>query len=279
MKLRLPGGNRTIIVGVLNVTPDSFYDGGLYSNAEQALSKAEKLADEGADMIDIGGESTRPYSDPVSTEEELERTVPVVKLAAKRLHIPISVDTTKSEVAKAVLQSGATIINDVSGLRKDPEMAKTVAAFDAGVIVMHSKGDPKTMQSNPVYHDVVSEVREFLLESCELALSAGVAREKIWIDPGFGFGKTLAHNLALLRHLNKLTDLGYPVMVGTSNKTMIGDVLGLPVSERMEGTAATITAAIFGGAAGVRVHDVKAMRRVATMTDAIVGRGEIDHGD
>lgn len=268
----LPVGKRTIIVGVLNVTPDSFFDGGRYLEPETALSRALQMIEEGADMIDVGGESARPGADPITAEEELKRVLPVVRRLAEVVTVPISVDTYKSEVAAAALEAGATWINDISGLHKDPKMASVVAAHGAGVIVMHSKGDPKSMQIDPRYDDLVGEVKAYLQRGCERALEAGVGPDRIWIDPGFGFGKRLRHNLELLRRLSEFRSLGFPILVGTSNKSMIGQALGLPVDERGEGTAATVAVSIVHGAAAVRVHDVKAMKRVAQMTDAILGR-------
>lgn len=274
--LKLPGSvsidGPTIIMGVLNVTPDSFYDGGRYVEPKSAIERAIEMADQGADIIDVGGESARPGADPVPEDVELGRVLPVVRAIARELDIPISVDTYKSRVAAAALEAGASFINDITGLHKDPDMASVIASYDAGVIIMHSRGDPKTMQDNPVYQDVVSEVRAYLEAGCERALSAGIAPERIWIDPGFGFGKTLEHNLELLRRLGEFKSIGFPIMVGTSNKSMIGQVLGVSVGERSEGTAATVAASIIFGAHGVRVHDVLTMRRVAQMTDAIVGK-------
>lgn len=272
-KRRLPVGERTIVMGILNVTPDSFFDGGKYAELDSALARAERLVDEGADIIDVGGESTRPYADPVPAEVEKARVLPVIRELVARVDVPISIDTTKAEVAEAALAAGATMVNDVSGLRHDPEMAKVAAAYDAAVVVMHTKGSPQTMQDDPVYDDLMREVREYLEAGCELALAAGVREERIWIDPGIGFGKTVGHNLELLRSLRALRALGFPVLVGTSNKSVIGRVLNLPVGERFEGTAATVALAVANGADAVRVHDVRAMRRVSAMSDAVVRLG------
>jgi len=266
----LPVGERTIIMGVLNVTPDSFFDGGRYYDPARAEERALEMIAEGADIIDVGGESTRPGADPVPAEEECRRVLPVIRRLAQAVDVPISIDTYKAEVAKAALEAGATIVNDITGLQRDPDMAKVAADYGAAVVVMHSKGDPKTMQLNPEYDDVVREVKEYLEKGCERAIQAGVLPDRIWIDPGIGFGKTAAHNLTLLRRLRELRPLGFPILVGTSNKSVIGNVLNLPVNERVEGTAATIAAAIAYGADGVRVHDVRVMRRVSEMTDAIV---------
>ena len=263
-------GERTIVMGVLNVTPDSFYDGGRYLDPEAACRRAHEMIAEGADVIDVGGESTRPGADPVPAEEEIRRVIPVIQRLAQSVKVPISIDTYKAEVAEAALKAGASIVNDVTGLQRDPAMPSVAAAHGAAVVVMHSKGDPRTMQRNPTYDDVVREVREYLERGCELAINAGVLPERIWIDPGIGFGKTVEHNLTLLRSLRELRPLGFPILVGTSNKSVIGNVLGVPVTERVEGTAATVSAAIAYGADGVRVHDVRVMRRVCDMTDAVV---------
>jgi len=268
--VELPLGRRTLVMGVLNVTPDSFYDGGRYADPAAALERAARMVEEGADIIDVGGESTRPNAEPVSAEEEMRRVVPVVSAIASRLKTPISIDTYKSEVAEAALDAGASIVNDISGLRFDAKMARVAAKYSALVVIMHIKGTPKTMQLSPEYGDVVREVREYLQQGCALAEAAGVPRDRIWIDPGIGFGKTTEHNLTLLRELRALRATGYPVLVGTSNKSVIGNVLGLPVTERKEGTAATVALSIANGAEIVRVHDVLAMRRVCDMTDAIV---------
>jgi len=266
----LPVGQRTVVMGVLNVTPDSFYDGGRYFDPEAACRRALEMIEEGADVIDVGGESTRPGAEPVPAEEEIRRVVPVIQRLAGSVKTPISVDTYKARVAEAALKAGAAIVNDVTGLQKDPEMASVAAAYGAAVVVMHSKGDPRTMQLNPTYRDVVREVKEYLERGCERAIRAGVPEDRIWIDPGIGFGKTVEHNLTLLRSLRELRTLGFPILVGTSNKSVIGHVLGVPVSQRLEGTAATVAAAIAYGADGVRVHDVRVMRMVSDMTDAVV---------
>lgn len=266
----LPVGQRTVVMGVLNVTPDSFYDGGRYFDPEAACRRALEMIEEGADVIDVGGESTRPGAEPVPAEEEIRRVVPVIQRLAGSVKTPISVDTYKARVAEAALKAGAAIVNDVTGLQKDPEMASVAAAYGAAVVVMHSKGDPRTMQLNPTYRDVVREVKEYLERGCERAIRAGVPEDRIWIDPGIGFGKTVEHSLTLLRSLRELRTLGFPILVGTSNKSVIGHVLGVPVSQRLEGTAATVAAAIAYGADGVRVHDVRVMRMVSDMTDAVV---------
>jgi len=272
-RLRGALGKRTLIMGVLNLTPDSFYDGGRYTTLERALARAEQMIAEGADILDIGGESTRPGADPVPLEEEIRRTLPVIEAIAARYDIALSIDTTKSEVARLALQAGAHIVNDISGMRFDPRMPEVVAEAGALVILMHIKGTPKTMQQNPTYEDVVREVRDTLAQHAERAQQAGIPKERIWLDPGIGFGKTLEHNLQLLRRLPDLKSLGYPVLVGTSRKSFIGLILGgLPPEERLEGTLATLALAIAWGADAVRVHDVKEAFRAVKVADALVRR-------
>lgn len=271
-------GERTLVMGILNVTPDSFSDGGRFLARDSAIRQAERMAEEGADIIDVGGESTRPGADPLTAEEELDRILPVIEALHSRIPTPLSVDTWKSEVARHAAEAGAAMVNDISALTFDPDMARTVAELGVPVCLMHIRGKPKDMQENPRYDDVVVEVKEWLGERIEHAKSMGIARENIIIDPGFGFGKAVAHNLELLRRLRELTDLGYPIMTGTSRKSTIGKVLGgLPPEERLEGTAATVTLSIANGASIVRVHDVKEMVRVARMTDAVV-RGNWQDG-
>jgi len=260
-------GSRTFIMGILNVTPDSFSDGGKFVDAQQAVARAEEMVREGADFVDIGGESTKPGSDPLPLEKELKRVIPVIERLVKVTPIPISIDTYKSEVADAALTAGASIVNDISGLTFDPRMGSVVARHRASVVLMHIKGTPKTMQQSPVYHDVVKEVSMFLSRQAVIAREAGITQ--IIIDPGIGFGKLLEHNLQLLRNLDQLSKLGYPLMVGTSRKSFIGKVLDLPVEDRIEGTAATVTSAVLRGANVVRVHDVKEMMRVARMADVL----------
>lgn len=262
---------RTHIMGVLNVTPDSFSDGGRHADAERALTHAREMAAAGADIIDIGGESTRPGAAPVAEEEELRRIIPLIERLSAELAIPVSVDTYKSSVAKKAIEAGAGIVNDISGLRFSPDMADVVAGSGAAVVIMHIKGTPRDMQQNPVYDDVVGEVMAYLEEGIELAARAGVDREKIFIDPGIGFGKTLQHNLALLDRLDEFQALGRPIVLGTSRKKFIGTVLDIPSPEqRVDGTAATVAIGIERGARVVRVHDVARMAQVAKMTDAIV---------
>ncbi|MDW8050906.1 MAG: dihydropteroate synthase [Armatimonadota bacterium] len=264
-------GTRTLIMGVLNTTPDSFYDGGRYTTLESALARAEQMLAEGADILDIGGESTRPGSDPVPETEEIRRVIPVIEaIHARYPNAVLSVDTTKSRVAALALQAGACIVNDISGMTFDPQMPEVVAQAGALVVLMHIKGTPKTMQLNPTYDDVVAEVRATLAAHAARAQQAGIPREHIWIDPGIGFGKTVEHNLQLLRALPQLKALGYPVLIGTSRKSFIGHILGgLPPEERLEGTLATLALAVAWGADIVRVHDVQAAVRAVKVADAL----------
>lgn len=262
---------RTLVMGVLNVTPDSFYDGGRHSSTETAIRHARQLIAEGADILDIGGESTRPGSEPVPSEEELSRVIPVIEAIASESDIAISIDTFKSTTAREALRAGAHIVNDISGMRFDPQMLDVAAQTGAGVVLMHIQGTPKTMQQNPHYEDVVQEVKEYLAGCAELARQAGIPAKHIWVDPGIGFGKTPEHNLQLLRNLSELRSLGYPLLVGTSRKSFIGKILGdLPPEERLEGTLATLALAVREGADIVRVHDVRAAVRAVRVADAVV---------
>ncbi|MGQ9824046.1 MAG: dihydropteroate synthase [Desulfotomaculales bacterium] len=266
-------GERTLVMGILNVTPDSFSDGGLFYEPERAVERALQMVEEGADIIDIGGESTRPGVlppepgyDPVPAEEELRRILPVLeRLLLKKIPVPVSVDTTKAEVARRALEAGAHLINDQRALRGDPAMAEVTAAYGVPVILMHNRRGTD-------YTDMMGEIIGYFRESMEIAERAGVDREKIIIDPGFGFGKTVEQNLEVLRRLGELACLGRPVLVGTSRKSMIGKTLNLPPDQRVEGTAATVALAVAGGADIVRVHDVKEMVRVVRMADAVVRR-------
>ncbi|GIX08010.1 MAG: dihydropteroate synthase [Candidatus Poribacteria bacterium] len=256
-------------MGVLNVTPDSFSDGGLHLDPERAVEHALEMIAQGADLVDVGGESTRPGAEPVSAKEELRRVLPVLEpLVAAG--VPISVDTYKPEVAQECLELGVHMINDITGLR-NPKMAEVIAQYQAAVCIMHMQGTPQTMQRNPQYVDVVREVGAFLREQAAFAERTGVDREAIVVDPGIGFGKTLEHNLALLRHLRTFTEFGYPVLVGPSRKSFIGRILGnVPPDQRLEGTAASVAVAIAHGANLIRVHDVAFMAKVARVADAIV---------
>jgi len=264
-------------MGVLNVTPDSFSDGGNYFNKDQAVAHALQMAADGADIVDVGGESTRPKgpygegAEEVSAEEEIRRVVPVIEELSSRSDVLISIDTYKVAVAEAALKAGAAIVNDISGLNYDSAMAQVVASHEAVLIAMHIKGTPKTMQQNPVYENVVDEVKKNLSQSVEKARGAGI--EHIFIDPGIGFGKKLEHNLSLIKNLHRLADLHCPIVIGPSRKAFIGMLLKLPVDQRLEGTAAAAAASIFHGANVLRVHDVKEMKRVAVVADAIMRAG------
>ena len=271
----LPVEQRVLIMGVLNLTPDSFSDGGRYQGVDAAVARAEAIEAEGADVLDIGGESSRPASRPISLEEELARVLPVLTALAGRIRIPISIDTTKSEVARRSLDRGASIVNDTSALQGDPEMAGVVARAGAGLILMHRQGTPVTMQDHPSYADVVEEVQDFLRDRVEAAGAAGIDRERIAVDPGIGFGKTLEHNLVLLGRLSAFAVLGRPIVIGPSRKAFVGAILDRPVSAREWGTAAAIAAGILQGAHAVRVHSVAEMNDVARMSWAIrdVGLG------
>lgn len=261
---------RTYIMGILNVTPDSFSDAGIYFDKEKAVEHAVRMQDEGADIIDVGGESTRPGSEAVSVEEEIRRVVPVIEVLAKKVNIPISVDTYKSPVAEAALSAGASIVNDISGLRFDYKMSEVVARNKVPVVIMHIKGTPKEMQKNPTYRALIPEIMDYLQKGMNIARESGISDDKIIIDPGIGFGKTVEHNLEIIRRLKEFTDLGKPILLGPSRKSFIGKILGdLSVTERLEGTASAVAIGIFNGANIIRVHDVKAMVRAARVADAI----------
>jgi len=261
--------SKTFIMGILNITPDSFFDGGLHLRIDDAVKHGLRMAREGADIIDVGGESTRPFSDPLPLEEELMRVIPVIKVLSQETDIPISIDTYKSEVAKQALDAGAIIVNDISALRFDPAMGQLVAEAGVPIILMHMKGTPKNMQANPTYNDLFGEIIGFLGEAMEQAVEIGIKKELIIIDPGIGFGKSFDNNLKIIRELHKFASLGQPILVGTSNKSFIGHVLDLPLESRETGTMAAVAAAAMNGANIVRVHNVKAARETVTMIDAI----------
>jgi dihydropteroate synthase len=262
-------GPLTLVMGVLNVTPDSFSDGGRFLDHEVAVEHGLRMAEEGADILDVGGESTRPGSDPVTLDDEIARVVPVVKRLVAEVDLPISIDTRKPEVASAALEAGASIVNDVSGAR-DPGMLHVVAAGEAGLVLMHMLGEPKTMQAEPRYRDVVAEVRAYLGERVAAAEAAGIGRDRVAIDPGLGFGKTYEHNLLLMGRIDSLLDLGVPVVVGPSRKSFIGAALGdVPVDRRLEGTAGAVAWLAIRGAHVVRVHDVGPMVKLLRVVDAI----------
>ncbi|MDZ5474303.1 dihydropteroate synthase [Bacillus sp. 31A1R] len=258
---------KTLIMGILNTTPDSFSDGGKYSHIDKAVEHAKQMVQDGADIIDIGGESTRPGSERVSLEEELNRVIPVIEAVSKEVAVPISIDTYKAEVAKQAIMAGAHIINDVWGAKADSEMANVAAHFNVPIILMHNR-------DNRNYKNFFQDVVDDLYESIQLAKNAGVRTEKIILDPGIGFAKDLELNLEMMRYLGELVAIGYPVLLGTSRKTIIGTILDLPVEERAEGTVATVCYGIQKGCQIVRVHDVKEVSRAAKMMDALMGKGD-----
>ena len=262
-------GEETGIMGIINVTPDSFSDGGKYANVEAAVMRAKQMVADGADIIDIGGESSRPGAEPITANEECRRVIPVVQALAERFQIPISVDTYKAKVAREALSAGACVINDITALHGDPNMCQIVADAQAGVILMHMQGVPATMQKTPTYQNVVAEVHAWLTEVASQAVDRGIDSSRIMIDPGIGFGKTFDHNLEILRHLMQFRGIGYPMLVGVSRKKFIGRILDLPVHQREEGTAATVAWSIINGANVVRVHDVAKMKQVAQVIDTI----------
>jgi dihydropteroate synthase len=278
-RLRLPTrtlvlGERTLLMGVLNVTPDSFSDGGHFLDPDAATLRALEIEREGADILDIGGESTRPGSECVSAEEELRRVIPVLEKLRGRLKIPISIDTAKAEVAEAAANAGAEIINDVTGLRNDPQIAEVARRRKLPLILMHMRGEPRTMQKGPFARDVVRDVKTGLRRAIAIARRAGVAKSQIVLDPGLGFGKSYEQNFELLDRLAELARLGFPLLIGASRKSFVGRALGgAEKTERIWGTAAAVTASILGGAHFVRVHDVIEMAQVARVADAVLSRG------
>jgi dihydropteroate synthase len=261
--------DRPLVMGVLNVTPDSFSDGGRYLDPGAAVTHALEMVEEGADLIDIGAESSRPGAAPVPEAEELRRLIPVVREVCRQVSVPVSVDTTKAAVAAAAIEAGAAMVNDISAGQADPAMRRVVAESGAGLVLMHMQGTPPTMQQAPRYGSVVDDVRDFLRARMQAAAQAGIAADQILLDPGIGFGKNLDHNLALLARLDALQPLGRPILVGVSRKAFIGEVLGRRTDDRLMGTAAAVAAAVLRGAMVVRVHDVKAMRDVVRMIHAI----------
>ncbi len=276
-KHSLSFGARTLITGILNVTPDSFSDGGNFFSTSAAVAHGEKLVEHGADIIDVGGESSRPFSKPVSVEEECKRVVPVIEKLSKHVSIPISIDTTKSEVARQAIEAGASIINDISALRSDDQMAFVAAEYGVPVILMHMNGTPQSMQIKPFYNDVISEIKEFLENAIIIAEKSGISRSRIIIDPGIGFGKTVEHNLLLINNLHKFESFDVPVLVGPSRKSFIRNILfdkpfgdikaDMPALET--GTQAAVAAAVLHGAHMVRVHDVAGTYKTVKIIDAI----------
>ncbi|MHB1557439.1 MAG: dihydropteroate synthase [Isosphaeraceae bacterium] len=271
-RILLPAGAPTpVVMGIVNVTPDSFSDGGRLSGAEAALEHAHRLAGEGALLLDLGGESSRPGSEPVPLDQELRRVVPAVEAIVEAIDLPLSVDTTKAEVARRALAAGASIINDITAMAGDPEMPRVVAEAGAGVVLMHMQGVPRTMQQDPRYDDVIAEVYEFLARRVEWAVAQGIPRERIAVDPGIGFGKTMGHNLAILRDLGHFATLGCAVLIGTSRKGFLGTITGRGVGERATASAVSSLAACVGGARVVRVHDVAAAVDAIKVWGAIWG--------
>lgn len=276
-KNRLVLGKRTCVMGILNVTPDSFSDGGEFFTLDDAVAQGQKLFEDGADILDIGGESTRPFSDAVSVEEEIRRVIPVIENLAARISIPISIDTTKAGVARRAIQAGASMINDVSALRLDHGLADVAAEYDVPVILMHILGTPKTMQADPVYDDLIKEIKGFLKNAVDYAQSKGISKSKIIIDPGIGFGKTVEHNLLLIKHLHEFKTLDVPILIGLSRKAFIRNILkdttvkdinpDLPVVET--GAQASVAASVLNGAHMVRVHNVANTRTTLKIIDAI----------
>jgi dihydropteroate synthase len=263
-------GSRTLIMGVLNVTPDSFSDGGAFFEPAPAIERAWRIAEEGADILDIGGESTRPGSEGITAEEEMRRILPVLEALAGRYPLPISIDTSKSEVGRAALERGAVLVNDITALGKDRRLGEVAASFGAGVILMHMRGTPRTMQTLDSSPDILHEIETWASGAAARAEALGVDQERIIFDPGIGFGKTADQNLEIIRNLHRLAAAGYPILVGTSRKSFIGKILGDPKRDRIFGGAAAVAASILCGAHIVRVHDVAAMRDVARVADALL---------
>ena len=264
---------KTRFMGIINISSDSFYEPSQCNSTDEVLAKAEKMTREGADFLDLGAESSRPGSKPISEQEEIDKLIPVISSLVKITDIPISVDTYKPIVAKEALKAGAKIINDITGLQKSPEMADVISMFDAGVVLMHMQGSPITMQKNPSYKNVVQEVKEFLEESIKISKSAGILSDQIAIDPGIGFGKNQKHNLEILNKLEMFIELGNPVLIGVSRKSFIGNILKLPPEGRLEGSLAASVIGVTKGVSIVRTHDVKETRNAIKITEAII-KGE-----
>jgi len=262
-------GKQTLLMGVLNVTPDSFSDGGIFFDKEKAIARGLKMVEEGADFIDIGGESTRPGSKPLGLDEELRRVIPVIEFLAKEMDVPISIDTYKSAVAKKAIDAGAQIINDISGLHLDPSLSQVAAKEDVPLVLMHIRGNPETMQKNIHYESLFSEIIQYLKDSIQRAESAGIDPKQIIIDPGIGFGKTMEDNLLILKNLQEFKILGKPLLLGTSRKSFIGKILNADVTERLEGTLSTIVVGVLNGAHIIRCHDVLQAKRAIAIADAV----------
>lgn len=267
---------RTLIMGILNITPDSFSDGGKYFDKNAALERGFELVKDGADILDIGGESTRPGAEPVGTSQEIDRVCPIIEALAGKIDAPISIDTYKSEVALAAIKSGATIVNDISGLHFDENMAGIVAEHGTGIVLMHIKGTPKNMQKDPEYQNLFSEIILFLKEGIDRATEAGIPKSAIVLDPGIGFGKTLEHNVGLMGNLERFAIIRRPLLLGVSRKSFIGKIIGNEVNDRIFGSAAAVAVCIAKGAHIVRVHDVKQMCEVARVADALIKANNID---
>ncbi|RWZ51277.1 dihydropteroate synthase [Halobacillus fulvus] len=261
---------QSLVMGILNITPDSFSDGGQYNSVDAAVAQAVQMEEDGAHIIDIGGESTRPGHDPVTEKEELDRVLPVIRAVKQKVSLPISIDTYKAEVARQAVEAGASIINDVWGAKKEPEIAEVAANYDVPIILMHNR-------ENKIYNSLIDDMKDDLKGSIQIARQAGVKDKQIILDPGVGFAKTPEDNLMVMRHLHQFHDLGYPLLLGSSRKSFIGLTLDLPKTERMEGTGATVCYAISQGVQMVRVHDVKPIVRMTKMMDAMIGKGG-DHG-
>ena len=264
-------GQRTRIMGILNVTPDSFYDGGRYADPSMALDQALCMVQQGVDLIDVGGESTRPGSMQVDDQEEMRRVLPIIERLCESCPVPISIDTSKAQVAEEALKAGAVLVNDVTGLTGDEHMLDVVLSRDAGLCIMHIQGRPRTMQENPCYGDVFQEVQQFLLSQAKTAVERGLPEDHILLDPGIGFGKTLEHNLTLMARCGELGEGRFPVLIGPSRKSFIGVLLDLPVEQRLEGTLGAVVASAARGAHLVRVHDVQAARQALDVADSILG--------
>lgn len=268
-RFHLSLGKKTSIMGVLNITPDSFSDGGLFFQRDKAIAQGEALAAQGADLLDIGGESTRPFSDPISTQDEIQRIIPVIRELVKRISVPLSVDTYKAEVAKAALDAGAGLINDISALSFDSDLPKVIAEYRVPVILMHMQGTPRDMQVNPQYRNLLEDIYQFFEERIALAQNQGISRDHILIDPGIGFGKTFSQNLTLIKRLDYFQNLDQPLVLGTSRKAFIGKITGQEPLNRDWGTAATLTIGAWQGAHIVRVHNVAAAKQVMAVADAL----------